>query len=146
MIVSIDEEALAGIEAAAKAAAPAEACGLLSGSHPAQGVIAVAEIHPSDNLASDSDRRFEIDAALQLRLQRELRAAGLEIVGVYHSHPEGDPMPSAADRDGAAYPGWVWLITGLSGGAAVTRAFLHAEGAGAGGDVRFEEIRIERGR
>jgi len=55
--------------------------------------------------------RFEVDPALRLRLQRELRASNERIVGLFHSHPDGAAAPSAHDLACAWEPDLVWLIT-----------------------------------
>jgi len=86
----------------AHAAYPNECCGLLEGSR--ERIIA---LHPAHNLSADADR-FEIDPALQFRLKRE----GRNIVGCYHSHPDGAAEPSPHDRDGASEAGFVWLVAG----------------------------------
>ncbi len=80
--------------AAARAALPRECCGLLIGR--AGRVIRSAAI---ENVAR-SPTRFEMDPLGQARAERAALDAGAEVVGVYHSHPIGDPAPSAADRDG----------------------------------------------
>ena len=35
---------------------------------------------------------------------REMRAAGLELLGIYHSHPNGENEPSPRDVELAYYP------------------------------------------
>ena len=76
----------------------------------------VDESRPSPNLAAPGRLDvFELDAALHLRLQREARAAGRRIVGLYHSHPASAPIPSPRDREGAYDHGLVWLIVGADG-------------------------------
>ncbi|HEY0300722.1 MAG TPA: Mov34/MPN/PAD-1 family protein, partial [Rhizomicrobium sp.] len=50
------------------------------------------------------------------------RAAGRDIVGCYHSHPDGRAAPSPRDRAGAAEAGFVWLIAVPAAAAAVTLA------------------------
>ncbi len=110
------------MEAEARAAFPRECCGLVEGMR-VGGAIVVMAVHPSPNRAATPDA-FEIDPALQIRLLRELRGTGREIVGCYHSHPNGASDPSPRDRAGAAEAGAVWLITALSRESAATRAFL----------------------
>ncbi|PWR24227.1 M67 family metallopeptidase [Zavarzinia aquatilis] len=74
------------------------------------------EALPSPNLAPDGALdTFEIDAALHLKLQREARAVGRRIVGLYHSHPASAPIPSPRDREGAYDHSLVWLIVGADG-------------------------------
>lgn len=89
------------------AASPDEVCGLLFGTPDA---IAAA-LH-CRNVAAEPARFFEIDPAALLAAHRAARAGGPAIAGCYHSHPTGDPSPSARDAAGAAADGWLWLIVG----------------------------------
>jgi proteasome lid subunit RPN8/RPN11 len=41
---------------------------------------------------------------------REIRAAGLELLGIYHSHPNSDNQPSARDVERAYYPDAAYFI------------------------------------
>jgi len=41
---------------------------------------------------------------------REIRGAGLELLGIYHSHPRGDNVPSARDIERAYYPDAAYFI------------------------------------
>lgn len=101
----------AQLEAEARAAFPSECCGLIEGRTEGDAVV-VAALHPTQNLATAPDR-FEIDPAEHVRLLRGLRGTGHEIVGCYHSHPNGRAEPSPRDREGAAEEGFVWLIAAL---------------------------------
>lgn len=110
----LTESARAALVAHAAGAAPREACGFLLG--PAGEDACADTAVPSANLAPPGVvDAFELDTALHLRLQREARAAGRRIVGVYHSHPASPPLPSRRDRDGAYDHGLVWLIVGPEG-------------------------------
>jgi desampylase len=93
------------------AAFPRECCGLIEGVCEGDCVRAVA-LHPAANLATRDDR-FEIDPMEQFRLMRELRGSGREIVGCYHSHPNGTAEPSAHDLENASEDGFVWLIAAV---------------------------------
>jgi len=94
--------------AEARAALPRECCGLIEGMRDGD-TIEVLALHPTRNLAETADA-FEIDPAEHIRLLRELRRTGHEIVGCYHSHPNGSAVPSPRDRRGAAEAGFVWVI------------------------------------
>jgi proteasome lid subunit RPN8/RPN11 len=96
-------------------AMPNEGCGLLLGRTDGDAVR-VTELAASPNVADDPAESFEIDPGLRLRTQRAARERGLEIVGHYHSHPFGDPLPSERDRARALEPELVWLILGLRWG------------------------------
>lgn len=104
----------------AEAARPAEACGLLIGRGACVRALAV-----SRNLSPAADA-FEIDAALHLRLQRQLRGTGRAVVGVWHSHPFGPAVPSLRDLAGAWDESLAWVITGTDG----THAWRIAAGVG----------------
>jgi proteasome lid subunit RPN8/RPN11 len=102
------------IEQAARAAFPRECCGLVEGVRDEQGARVTA-IHPARNLAPEADR-FEIDPKDQVRVIRMLRGTGRDIVGCYHSHPNGRAEPSERDRESAFGEDFLWLILALKQG------------------------------
>jgi proteasome lid subunit RPN8/RPN11 len=104
------------IAAEARAAFPRECCGLIEGARES-GVLRAIALHPSANLATPDDC-FEIDPAKHIRVLRELRGTGRDILGCYHSHPNGRCVPSARDRGQAAQDEFIWLIAALDGVAA----------------------------
>jgi proteasome lid subunit RPN8/RPN11 len=116
----------AQIEREARAAFPRECCGLLEGEWEGDAIRAIA-LHPARNLSSDSDR-FEIDPADHFAAIRAARANEREIVGCYHSHPNGKPEPSMRDTDGAEGENFLWLIAALSDGAVSLSAFRRSAG------------------
>jgi proteasome lid subunit RPN8/RPN11 len=61
-------------------------------------------------MAADPVHQFEIDPATLIDAYRNVRAGGPRIAGCYHSHPGGDPQPSAEDAAQADGNGWLWLI------------------------------------
>ncbi len=118
--------------AEARAAHPAECCGLLEGVAEGEG-IGVTALHPSPNRSPEPSTGFEIDPALQFRLLRDLRGTGRAVVGCYHSHPTGKALPSSRDRANGCEDGFVWVIiaTGVNDGLAA----FHGPG--------FEPLAIE---
>jgi proteasome lid subunit RPN8/RPN11 len=97
--------ALAAMTDHAARAAPHEACGLLLGAGDT-----VREARPTANIAPDPARFFEIDPAALIAAHRAERAGGPTVLGFYHSHPSGDPVPSYEDRRQASGDGRVWAI------------------------------------
>lgn len=119
-MIRLPAAAMRALIAACEAAYPEEACGLLVGRRIDDGSIDVNRVEASANLAEDRRHRFEVDPRLQLRLLRERRAGGAdEVVGLYHSHPDGEPRPSQTDLARAWEPELVWLIAAVHQGRAV---------------------------
>ncbi|MDE2163285.1 MAG: M67 family metallopeptidase [Alphaproteobacteria bacterium] len=112
----LPEPLRAQLAAEARAAFPRECCGLIEGVRDFERIRALT-LHPTANFSVDADS-FEVDPAAHLRLRREARAAGREIVGCYHSHPNGQPQPSDRDRAYDGQDGFVWLIAALGEGVA----------------------------
>ena len=82
-----------------------ECCGLLAGS---DGTITKAL--PAPNAAANSATSYEIAPEDVFRLIREIRENGLQMMGIYHSHPKGKNEPSARDIELAYYPGAAYFI------------------------------------
>ncbi len=102
--------------------APEEACGLLSGQNEA-GVYRVVEVIPTTN-ELHSPVRYRIDANEQIAAFNQIDDQGLELVGIYHSHPAGPPGPSPTDIAEAFYPEAAYLIWSAPAGEWFCHAFL----------------------
>ena len=103
------------LEAWARAGYPLEICGLMLG-RAEPGRAEVQAVRQARNL--DTDRahdRFELDPEDFLAADQEARADGLEIVGVWHTHPDHPAIPSETDR-AAAWPGWSYVIVAVEQG------------------------------
>ena len=86
-----------------EAAYPAECCGALVGR--ADGAAKdVVRLWPAINRRTDDPHRYLIAPDDLRRLELDVRAAGQEIVGYYHSHPDHPARPSAFDTEHA----WPW--------------------------------------
>lgn len=81
-----------------------ECCGLLAG--PGN---AITHIFPAVN-ALASPTAYEIAPEELFRLMREMRAAGIELMGIYHSHPSTKNEPSRRDIERAYYPDAAYFI------------------------------------
>jgi proteasome lid subunit RPN8/RPN11 len=105
MEIAVTSGTLATLLEEAARAHPREACGLLLGEG---GRIDRAV--PSANVHPDPRRHFEIDPQALIAAHRAAREGGAEVLGYYHSHPTGDPAPSAEDRAQASGDGRIWAI------------------------------------
>ena len=122
----------------AERAYPNECCGLLVGERRA-GDVFIREVHGSANMAITPENQFEIDPQLRFDLERRARQEALDLVGVYHSHPDGEASPSQTDIQRAWESSLVWLITAVKNGSAVTTtAHLVLDS-----EVRFKETPME---
>jgi proteasome lid subunit RPN8/RPN11 len=115
--VRIPAASLEAIRRHAEASRPEECCGILLGEPSARGPR-VAEAVPVRNAAGGDRRKvYAIEPRDLLAAAKRARALGLDIVGYYHSHPEGPSRPS--ERDGEhAWPQASYLILGLGEGGA----------------------------
>jgi proteasome lid subunit RPN8/RPN11 len=106
------------IEALAAAAYPYEGCGLLLGQIVAGGnhVIALFPVANAWPNAEERRIRFQIAPEDMLRAELAAAAAGLDVVGVYHSHPDHPPVASPRDLAWAAWAGLSYLITEVRAG------------------------------
>jgi proteasome lid subunit RPN8/RPN11 len=88
---------------------PDECCGFLFGKE-RDALRTITDILVVDNSkAGDKRRRFEISAKDYLRAERYAAEHDLELLGIYHSHPDHPPVPSEHDRV-AAQPFFSYVI------------------------------------
>jgi len=113
----IESQHVAAIRTHGEADYPHEACGLLGGETEGERTI-VRQLVPLPNERTDSARnRYQIDPEAFRRAQSVLDSQGLEIVGVYHSHPDHPAVPSVFDRD-HAWPRLSYVIVAVAAGRA----------------------------
>jgi proteasome lid subunit RPN8/RPN11 len=81
---------------------PRECCGVLAGQ--AGPIKEVQRFVPMQNQRTDDPHRYLISPEELRRVTAELESSGLEILGIYHSHPDHPAAPSKFDLDHA----WPW--------------------------------------
>ncbi|UCF38178.1 MAG: M67 family metallopeptidase, partial [Acidobacteriota bacterium] len=81
---------------------PRECCGLLVG--PVEGAEEVERVVPCEN-SLQSPRAFSIPPRQLFELFRQIRTEGRSLVGIYHSHPTTEAVPSERDVKEFYYPG-----------------------------------------
>jgi proteasome lid subunit RPN8/RPN11 len=106
---------------------PHECCGVLLG-HADDDGRAVTKTVRCGNTRSDSPHnRYHIAPQELVRVQRQAREAGLEIVGFYHSHPDHPAHWSQTDLAEAHWIGCSYVITSVDRGQAkITNSFFLA--------------------
>ena len=102
----------------AKAEAPIEACGILAGRD-----RQVERLYKMTNVDQSSDH-FMMAPEEQFRAIKDIRARGLEMLAIYHSHPESPARPSAEDIRLAFTPDVVYVIVSIQNAEPVVKGFL----------------------
>ena len=112
-----------GLEAetrtAGEAAYPDECCGVLIGEIDSEGIKTVKRTEAVNNSREDGEKyhRFLITPEDVFRAEQIARAAKLELIGFYHSHPDHPASPSEYDRDNAL-PFYSYVIVSVEKGRA----------------------------
>jgi proteasome lid subunit RPN8/RPN11 len=104
---------------------PHECCGVLLGkANPEDNQV--CEIVRAGNTRTDSaHNRYNIAPEDLIRIQRQSRKKGLEIIGFYHSHPDHPAQWSPTDFAEAHWIGCSYVITSIAQSkAAITNSFL----------------------
>lgn len=90
---------------------PNEACGLLGGSRE-NGDSYVKKVYLLTN-TDESREHFSMDPREQLKAIKDMRAAGYQLLGNFHSHPESPSRPSEEDKRLAYDSNIYYLILSL---------------------------------
>lgn len=94
---------------------PDECCGFLYGSETGDDRLILEVQAVGNSKDGDKRRRFEIKALDYLRAERYAEANNLQLLGVYHSHPDHPSVPSEHDRV-AAQPYFSYVIISILAG------------------------------
>jgi proteasome lid subunit RPN8/RPN11 len=105
MTIEVTSGAMATLRAEAASAAPLECCGLLLGHEGRIDTVA-----PAANVSPQPAVRFEIDPLALLAAHKAARSGGCQVLGYYHSHPAGHPVPSATDCEHSTGDLRAWAI------------------------------------
>jgi proteasome lid subunit RPN8/RPN11 len=100
---------------------PQEGCGILLGTIEHR-LVTVRQVMTTANVwnnTSETDRslrdRYEIDPKAMLAALKSARELHLEIVGIYHSHPDHPAIPSECDRT-LAWAHYIYVICSIDRG------------------------------
>ena len=136
MKLRVDPACHAAMCAHAEQTYPEECCGSMLGRDLPNGdreVVAVIE--GTNSKEGNRERRFLLSPEEQLAAEKTAQSQGLDVVGIYHSHPDHPSQASEFDRQ-HALPYWSYLIIScLSGKTASVQSFRLADDR----SVFFEE-------
>ncbi len=86
---------------------PIEACGILAGKDGK-----VEKLYKMTNI-DNSGTHFMMEPREQFGVVKDMRSCGLEMMAIYHSHPETLARPSAEDIRLALMPDMIYVIVSL---------------------------------
>ncbi|MBI4167247.1 MAG: M67 family metallopeptidase [Acidobacteria bacterium] len=131
MALSIEQKTVDAIRQHGARDYPNECCGMLLGQAdgdqkrvleavPLRNLRTVPaeaqKLLPLESPGRESERnRFLIDPREQIRVEKEARARGVDVVGYYHSHPDHPARPSNYDRE-HAWPWYSYVILSVTQG------------------------------
>jgi len=110
-MIQVPEDAIGVIQEHAIEAFPEECCGFLLGhvDEPKR----VIEARRGKNIASeDRARRYIVDPIEMLHVDDDARTKGMDLIGIYHSHPNHPAVPSEFDRSRAT-PWYSYVILSI---------------------------------
>jgi proteasome lid subunit RPN8/RPN11 len=134
MIILLTSDHVKSILLHAEEIYPQECCGLLLGIHQSVDgaeTNVVQAIYPTPNVWEDglsaveqldcsvatAHRRYRIAPTAMLQAQQHARGKAIDIIGIYHSHPNAPAIPSEWDR-AWAWPQYSYVIVSLKDGIA----------------------------
>ncbi len=146
------------IQAHAESTYPEECCGLILGKL-SSGTKTLIDVIPTENswdteafdafqaiegsaaLESSKRSRFSIAPDVMLKAQKDARDRNLNIIGIYHSHPDHPAVPSEFDR-AIAWQQYSYIIVSVQQGKACD---LKSWSLDDNHQFQPEEIHIEKG-
>jgi len=119
-MLKIPQSAYAALRQHGEETYPSECCGVLLGHFDGSGSKTVLGVARCGNTRADSPHnRYNIDPKELIRIQREGRERGEDILGFYHSHPDHPAQWSTTDLAEAHWFGCSYVITSVEKGKAV---------------------------
>lgn len=96
---------------------PEEGCGFLLGTVMDDGENRVTATRRAANRHSERrTHRYQLTADDYRAADEAAREHGLDVVGVYHSHPDHPARPSETDLEEATFPGFSYVIVSVRDG------------------------------
>ena len=122
MTLQIEQRILTAMQAHGRREEPNEACGYLAVK---DGIV--SRHFELTNIDAAPDH-YTMDPAEQFATIRQIRAEGLQVAGVYHTHPDTPARPSMEDIRLAYDPGLLYVIVSLMAGVEPVLAYKMNQG------------------
>lgn len=116
--MKITETLIEEIRRHGEEAYPDECCGVLLGRY-GNADNTVHELYRTENFHGENPQRQYLITPDEYRsAEAHARKKGLDVVGVYHSHPDHPARPSETDLEQATFPGFTYIIVSVTDGEA----------------------------
>jgi proteasome lid subunit RPN8/RPN11 len=118
-MLKLSGDQFARIVAQGREGKPLEICGLLA-ARESSGDLEIEEVYPVES-DDKSELTYTVNARGYMQAERDAKARGLKIVGIYHTHPATVAYPSKTDvarahwgdTDDLLFPDFSYLIVSL---------------------------------
>ena len=121
---------------------PHECCGVLLGRMDGDERVVSSVVRCGNTRTDSPQNRYNIDPRELVRIQRQGREQGEDIVGFYHSHPDHPAHWSATDFAEAHWIGCSYVITSVTKGIADTTNSFELVGTDEN-DKQFADEKID---
>ena len=113
-MISIDKEAWDVMVAHARSTYPNECCGAMLG-HVDSDKRVLISVPIENAYAGGQQERYELRPEDLLKADREARSRGMDLVGIFHSHPDCDAYFSETDLKNSC-PWYSFVVISIRGG------------------------------
>jgi len=114
-MIKVDSPAWAAMVAHAEAKFPNECCGAMIGNIDGDQKQVTQAIPLENSYSGAQAARYELRPEDLLEADRRARAAGLDLIGIFHSHPDCDAYFSKTDLENSC-PWYSFVVLSVKGG------------------------------
>jgi proteasome lid subunit RPN8/RPN11 len=123
-MTTLNDKTRAAVIAHGEATYPHECCGFLFGSDKGDSRHISEYLSVENRRTENRERRFQIAPEDYLKAERYADEHGLELLGIYHSHPDHPAIPSEHDRRQAMPFFSYFIVSVMKGEGLVLRSWL----------------------
>lgn len=116
--MTIDRAIIQDIRRHGEETYPEECCGFLLGLVESDGNVVHAARPAANSNENRRNDRYVISPDDYRSAEKAAVEAGLDVVGIYHSHPDHPARPSQTDLESATFPGYTYVIVSIRDGRA----------------------------
>jgi proteasome lid subunit RPN8/RPN11 len=116
-MAELNEQVAQVIKKHGEATYPHECCGFLFGKQSDSGRVLELALEVENSQVENRERRFLVSPEDYLRAEQHAEKSGLDLLGIYHSHPDHPAIPSEHDRK-QAMPFFSYVIVSVKKGKA----------------------------